>query len=176
MREGQKGSVLIPRITRSTERTRRLVVLDGAARSAKFDYSINDCLSKGPNLLVSLFEILLRFRLLQVTVSADIEKAFLQVCIDQDDIDSLRILWYDDALQPTRNETIFRYLRVIFGFVCSPLLLNATIRVHLNRWLEQAVTEEDRCGLKRLLESFYVDDLTLSVPSDIEQKSWCPYL
>ena len=53
-------------------------------------------------------------------------------------------------------------------FVCSPFLLNATIRVHLKRWLEQAVTEEDRCGLKRLLESFHVDDLTLSVPSDNE--------
>ena len=65
--------------------TKMRVVLDGAARSVKFDYSINDCLSKGPNLLVSLFEILLRFRLFQVTVLADIEKAFLQVCIDQDD-------------------------------------------------------------------------------------------
>ena len=148
--------------------TKMRVVLDGAARSAKFDYSINDCLSKGPNLLVSLFEILLRFRLFQVTVLADIEKAFLQVCIDQDDIDSLRILWYDDALQSTRNVRVFRYLRVVFGFVCSPFLLNATIRVHLKRWLEQAVTEEDRCRLKRLLESFYVDDLTLSVPSDNE--------
>ena len=99
---------------------------------------------------------------------ADIEKAFLQVCIDQNDIDSLRILWYDDALQPTRNVRVFRCLWVVFGFVCSPFLLNATIRVHLKRWLEQTVTEEDRCGLKRLLESFHVDDLTLSVPSDNE--------
>ena len=35
--------------------TKLRVVLDGAARSSKFDFSINDCLSKGPNLLVSLF-------------------------------------------------------------------------------------------------------------------------
>ena len=61
--------------------TKLRVVLDGAARSSKFDFSINDCLSKGPNLLVSLFAILLRFRLFQVTVLADIEKAFLQVCV-----------------------------------------------------------------------------------------------
>ena len=152
--------------------TKKRVVLDGIARSAKFDYSINHCLSKGPNLLVSLFEILLRFRLFKVTVLADIEKAFLQVCIDQDDIDSLRILWYDDALQQTRNVGVFRYLMVVFEFVCSPfrgaLDDPPTIRVQLKRWLEQAVTEEDRCGLKRLLESFYVDDLTLSVPSDNE--------
>ena len=58
--------------------TKMKVVLDGAARSAKFHYSINDCLSKGPNLRVSLFETLLRFRLFQVTVLADIELADIE--------------------------------------------------------------------------------------------------
>ena len=58
--------------------TKMKVVLDGAARSAKFHYSINDCLSKGPNLRVSLFEILLRFRLFQVTVLADVELADIE--------------------------------------------------------------------------------------------------
>ena len=81
--------------------TRLRVVLDGAARSSRFDFSINDCLSKEPNLLVSLLAILLRFRLFQVTVLADIEKAFLQVCLHPDDMDALRILWYKNALGVT---------------------------------------------------------------------------
>ena len=48
--------------------TKLRVGLDGAARSSRFDFSMNDCLSKGPNLLVSLLAILLRFRMFQVTV------------------------------------------------------------------------------------------------------------
>ena len=40
-------------ILREDKATTKLrVVLDGAARSSSFDFSINDCLSKGPNLLV----------------------------------------------------------------------------------------------------------------------------
>ena len=147
------------------------MVLDGAARSSRFDFSINDCLSKGPNLLVSLLAILLRFRLFQVTVLADIEKAFLQVCIHPDDIDALRILWYKDALEGNRIVKVFRYLRVVFGFVCSPFLLNATIRLHLKRWLEQAADGEQRVLLKALIDSFYVDDLTLSLPDANEAES-----
>ena len=145
--------------------TKLRVVLDGAARSSKFDFSINDCLSKGPNLLVSLFAILLRFRLFQVTVLADIEKAFLQVCVHQDDIDALRILWYKNPFDCNRKVAVFRFLRVVFGFVCSPFLLNATIRYHLQKCLEKAQSEKDRVMLKSLIDSFYVDDLTLSIPT-----------
>ena len=145
--------------------TKLRVVLDGAARSSKFDFSINDCLSKGPNLLVSLFAILLRFRLFHVTVLADIEKAFLQVCVHQDDIDALRILWYKNPFDRNRKVAVFRYLRVVFGFVCSPFLLNATIRYHLQRCLEKAQSEKDKVMLKSLIDSFYVDDLTLSIPT-----------
>ena len=145
--------------------TKLRVVLDGAARSSKFDFSINDCLSKGPNLLVSLFDILLKLWLFQVTVLADIEKAFLQVCVHQDDIDALRILWYKNSFTRNRKVAVLRYLRVVFGFVCSLFLLNATIRYHLQRCLEKASNEKDKVMLKSLIDSFYVDDLTLSIPT-----------
>ena len=82
------------------------VVLYGATRSSKFDFSMNDCLSKGQNLLVSLFAILVRFRLLQVTVLAGIEKAFLQVCVHQEDIDALRILWYQNPFDNNRQVSV----------------------------------------------------------------------
>ena len=159
-------------ILREDKATTKLrVVLDGAARSSRFDFSINDCLSKGPNLLVSLLAILLRFRFFQVTVLADIEKAFLQVCVHPDDIDALRILWYKNALGGSRTVKVFRYLRVVFGFICSPFLLNATIRLHLKRWLEQAADVEQRVLFKALIDSFYVDDLTLSLPDANEAES-----
>ena len=144
--------------------TKLRVVLDGAAKSSKFDFAINDCLSKGPNLLASLFAVLLRFRLFKVPVLADIEKAFLQVCIHEDDIDSMRILWYKDVSK-SREIAVFRYLRVVFGFICSPFLQNATIRLHLTRCLDKVETNEEGDFLRLLLQSFYVDDLKLSVPT-----------
>ena len=52
--------------------TKLMVVLDSAARSSKFDFSIIDFLSRGPNLMVSLFANLLRFKLFHVTGLADI--------------------------------------------------------------------------------------------------------
>ena len=152
-------------ITEDKATTKLRVVLDGAAWSSKFDFSINDCLSKSPNLLVSLFAILLRFMLFQVTVLADIEKAFLQVCVHQDDIDALRILWYKNPFDRNRKVAVFEYLRVVFGFVCSPFLLNATIRYHLQWCLETAQSEKDKVMQKSLIDSFYVDDLTLSIPT-----------
>ena len=101
----------------------------------------------------------------QVTVLADIEKAFLQICVHQDDIDALRILWYKNPFDRNRKVAVFRYLRVVLGFVCSSFLLNATIRYHLQRCLEKAQTEKDKDILKSLIDSFYVDDFTLSIPT-----------
>ena len=137
--------------------TKLRVVPDGAARSSKFDFSINDCLSKGPNLLVSLFAILLRFRLFQVTVFA--------YSVHQEDIDALWILWYKNSFDNNRQVAVFRYLRVVFGFVCSLILLNATIRCHLQKCLDTAQSKEGKVMLKSLIDNFFVDDLTLSVPT-----------
>ena len=96
-------------VIRGDKATNKLrVVLDGAAKSSRFDISINVCLSKCPNLLVFLFAILLRFRLFQVTVVADIKKAFLQVCVHQDDIDALRFLWYKNSFDRNRKVAVFK--------------------------------------------------------------------
>ena len=47
--------------------------------------SLNDCLQPGPPLLNDLTGILLRFRLYQCGITADIEKAFLHVNLDEAD-------------------------------------------------------------------------------------------
>ena len=103
---------------------------------------------------MTLLAILLRFRLFQVTVLADIEKAFLQVCVHQEDIDGLMILWYKRPFDHNRKVAVFRYLRVVSGIVCSPCLLNAIIRYHLQRGLEKAQSEEDKVLLISLIDSF----------------------
>ena len=49
---------------------------------------------------------------------------------------------------------VYRFTRVVFGVSSSPFLLNATIRFHLEKYLE---TKESL--VRHLLCSIYVDDV-----------------
>ena len=44
----------------------------------------------------SLFDTLLLFRVYPIAITADIEKAFLQIGIKSAESDSLHFLWYND--------------------------------------------------------------------------------
>ena len=58
-------------------------MFDGSARAASSDFSLNDCLDKGPNLTSHIFNILVEFSVV------DIEKAFHQIAVDPSDRDML---------------------------------------------------------------------------------------
>ncbi|XP_064488946.1 uncharacterized protein LOC135400872 [Ornithodoros turicata] len=48
----------------------------------------------GPNLNPDILATLLKFRKHSVALTADIEKAFLQICLNERDKDAFRFLWY----------------------------------------------------------------------------------
>ena len=101
-----------------------------------------------------IFDISLRFRTFLITMTSDIEKAFLQVSVDKGDRDYLRFLWFDDVFSDTPKIVRNRFARVVFGVTSSPFLLNGTIRKHVGNYdLDEQFTQ-------RVLESFYVDDFT----------------
>ena len=86
--------------------------------------SLNDCLYSGPNLLLKIFDILLRFRFNFITILADIKQAFLNVEISKEHRDFLRFLWYENVNSESDAKLIvYRFLRVVFGVTCSPFLL-----------------------------------------------------
>ncbi|CAK1544735.1 unnamed protein product [Leptosia nina] len=66
------------------------IVFDTAVKTT--EWSFNDALLPGPNLLQSLFEILLRFREGPVAIIADIRGMILRVKIKEKDRDSARFL------------------------------------------------------------------------------------
>ena len=115
--------------------------------------SLNECLYSGPNLIVKIFDILLRFRLNKIGVLADIKQAFLNVGIATQHRDYLRFLWYD--LQAEDEQVvIYRFLRVVFGITSSPFLLNGTVRHHLSKYLKK------KSGVVgQIMDDLYVDDL-----------------
>ena len=116
--------------------------------------SLNDCLHTGPKFGQNILDILLRFRIHQTALMADIEKAFLMISVNKKDRDVLRFLWVSDPYQDPPEVQVFRFTRVVFGVVSSPFLLNSTIRHHLQTF---SATHPELTGL--LLRSMYVDDI-----------------
>ena len=70
--------------------TKRRVVYDASARVKENLPSQNNCLYAGPPLSPLIYDILLRFRSYKVALTVDIEKAFLNVSMNEADRDFLR--------------------------------------------------------------------------------------
>ena len=114
-------------IVRTDKDTTKLcIVFDTSSKTC--NVSLNDCLLKGTNITPLILDIILRFRLFPIAITADIEKAFLQIGIKEINRDHLPFLRVDDI--PKENPKIIRnrYARAVFGVTSSPFLLNATIR------------------------------------------------
>ena len=104
--------------------TKLRIVFDASAKY-KDSMSLNDVLYKGPCLNADLYSFLLKFRVHPIVLTADIEKAYLQININEEHRDYLRFLWYRNL----KEESIIRYrfTRVIFGVTSSQFLLNGTV-------------------------------------------------
>ena len=142
-----------PVIRKDKTTTKVRVVFDASASSAN-GTSLNHCVYPGPCLLKTVTEILARFRLYPVALVSDIEKAFLMISIHKEDRNSLRFLWYENVNADSPIMTTYRFCRVVFGVSCSPYLLNATLKHHIQKF---AQTDPEVCN--KLLHSLYCDDV-----------------
>ena len=129
------------------------IVFDGSAKME--GPSINDSLYKGPCLLTSIYDILLRFRLHPIGIIADIRQAFLNIAVSEEHRDFLRFLW-----QENQDLIIYRFLRVLFGLKSSPFLLNGTIQYHMEPY-----RSENPELVEKFLRNLYVDDSINGVKS-----------
>ena len=144
-------------VRREKATTRLRVVYDASARSD--GVALNDCVYTGPPLTENIFDVLLRFRVNQVALTGDVEKAFLMVRMTEEDRDVLRFLWVDDIDKPSPEIVVLRFTRVVFGVSSSPFLLNATIKHHIEQY-----KEADPEFVEKFLRSIYVDDLSSGAP------------
>ena len=111
------------------------------------EYSLNDCLETGPDLINSLLALLIKFRLHKYVLKSDIRKAFLQIEIYLADRDLLRSLWIEGD-----QVCIYRFARLPFGLTCAPFILAATLKKHL---FDSGLSLKEQ---HHILDSFYVDD------------------
>ena len=152
-------------VIREDKQTTKLrIVYDASAKSD--GPSLNDCLYAGPTFGQNIMDILLRFRLFRVAVTADVEKAFLMVSVAEEDHDALQFLWVEDIHSQFPRVITLRFARVVFGVSASPFLLNATLRHHIENY-----REGDPAFVDRFIRSIYVDDLTSGADTEDEALS-----
>ena len=147
------------------DKTTKLRIVYDASAKVKGKLSLNEYLYKGPCMLEDLVSLLLRFRTKSIGVTADIEKAFLQVGLQPEDRDVTRFVWVKDVTKKADEQNLihFRFCRVPFGVISSPFLLAATIKFHLS--------QKKHSGIEEVMgNSLYVDNLIMSVDSVEEAK------
>ncbi|VDK40503.1 unnamed protein product, partial [Cylicostephanus goldi] len=146
-----------PVVTPKKETTKVRIVFDASSHYKQCP-SLNDILHQGPLILPELITLLLRFRIPTYAITADVEKAFLQVHLHEDDRDVTRFFWVHDVTLPPEGDNVktLRFTRVTFGLNVSPFLLGRTIQYHLEH------SEEDHELAQEIRENLYVDNLILS--------------
>lgn len=146
-------------VTRDASLTTKLRVVFDASSHAPGCKALNECLDTVPNLSPELLGILLPFRRYRIVMMADIGKAFLQIVIKEGERDDFRFLCFQDQpTVPLRKELVqeWRMTRVPFGSTSSPFMLTATLNCHF-----KAASDDNQHVAKKLLRSFYVDDLLI---------------
>ena len=143
-------------VYRQNRETTKLRIVFNASSHISGVESLNDLLHTGPNMNTPSLVVTLNFRSGNTAVISDIEKAFLQISLDEKDWNSHRFLWYSDV-NDLDSLIVLCMTRVTFGVKSSPFLLAAVLYKIFkeNKDVEEAIAD-------RILSCFYVDDFIIS--------------
>ena len=120
--------------------------------------SLNSELLSGPDLLLSLPGVLLRFREEAVAIVGDVEKMYHQVRMLPDDQPSLSFLWRD--LKPDITPETYNMTVMIFGTRCSPASANYVLRKTAADHQEDTTVSQK--AVTTIRQNVYMDDLLRS--------------
>ena len=94
--------------------------------SAKFmAQSLNDKIYTGPDLLLSLFGVFLRFCEGRIAMAADVKEMYHMLRLPDNDKLAMRFLWRDS---PEEEPSMYQFERTVFGEVSAPSRANYTMR------------------------------------------------
>ncbi|XP_062540907.1 uncharacterized protein LOC134208955 [Armigeres subalbatus] len=124
------------------------LTLDAAAKVG--GTSLNDMLLKGPDMLVSMLDIINHFRERRIGFGGDVKEMFLQIQMRQQDKCFQKFLFRQDS---SKTPDVYIMDVVIFGAKCSPCSAHYTkdknAREYANRYPEAA---------EAIVKRHYVDD------------------
>lgn len=115
--------------------TKIRIVLDASSHGAG-KLSLNQCMKTMPSMVKLLTGILLRSRTGKFYMTSDIEKAFHQIRLQEEDRDYTRFVWLKDISKGpvAGNFVTYRFTRIPFGMSCSPFLLAASILTYMEKY------------------------------------------
>ncbi|XP_028176630.1 uncharacterized protein LOC114364612 [Ostrinia furnacalis] len=147
----------IERVESTTTKYR--VVFNASAKTST-GRSLNDLMYTGPNLQQDLQSLLLKWRQYEYAFTADIEKMYRQILVNETDQQLQKIIWRESPEQPLQS---FQLTTVTYGTKAAPFLAMMTLR---------KLAADERANYpnaaKVVEESFYMDDLVHGAHS-IEQ-------
>ena len=145
-------------VKKDSAKTPIRIVYHCSCRQTPDSPSLNDCLLNVPSKINDVTAILLRFRMNKYAMSTDIEKAFLNVGLDEEDRNVTRFFWLSNPTDPSSNLTTYRFTSILFGAMCSPFMLNAVLSKHL---------KNNHCDFTdNLTRDLYVDNIVSSYNSE----------
>ena len=103
----------------------------------------------------------MKFCIYPIAITADIEKGYLQISIDEEHRDSLPFLWYSDLSAGIISKC--RFTRIVFGVTSSQFLLNGIAQSRGSKY-----KKIDSEFARKVKNHFYVDDLDTGVYSTEE--------
>lgn len=157
-----KSSCILPHhgvIKNDSITTKLRVVFNGSSKTTS-GFSLNDLMECGPKLQQDILSLLLRWRIYKIAFTADCEKMYRMVLIQEDQQHLQKIVWRD---QPTRPLEEYQLCTVTYGTKAAPYLAMRTIKQ-----LASDDAQKYPIAAKILNNDLFVDDL-LSGAHTVEQ-------
>ncbi len=143
----------------SSTTTKLRVVFDGSAKSTT-GVSLNDTLMVGPNIHSPLLDVLLRFRLYRIALTADVSKMYRAIELSERDKDYHRFVWRKHPNEPLID---YRMTRITFGISASSFAANMCMKQNALDFAAKYPLAADVVD-----KSLYVDDCLTGADS-VEQ-------
>lgn len=153
-------------VIKTTSSTTKLRVVFDASQKTGSGKSLNDYLRVGPTIQNDLVTLLTRWRKYPIAFTADLEKMYRQILVDDQDQSFQRIVWRSS---PTADIQDFKLQTITYGTACAQFLA-----IRSMHQLAFDGAQSFPKGSKVMIEDFYVDDLlsgTYDIPEAIEIQS-----
>ena len=155
-------------VINDSETTPVRMVITGDAKD-KGQFSTNDWLLPGPNVLPLIPTILTHIRMKEQFLVADISKAFVQIQLSDEDKKLLVFRWPVKQPDGTYQHKFYRFERMPWGINCAPFVLNASLR---KIFREKAANNPAERELMQDFENHaYLDDVAMTGDHDEETVS-----
>ncbi|XP_046868784.1 uncharacterized protein LOC124461292, partial [Drosophila willistoni] len=136
------------------------LVWDAAAQSG--GKALNDYIWSGPDLLNSLFDLLLSFREGRVAICGDIAEMFHQIRVRPADTHAQRFLWFDSKSE-RQEPNVYVMEALTFGINCAPCIAHFIRDKNADRFCQQYPQ-----AAQAMKDYHYVDDFIYSVDNYVE--------